>query len=224
MHLIDPARGFLGANGIIGAGFPLAAGAALAHRIRGTDGVAVAFGGDGSSNQGATFETLNFAVVFKLPILFVFENNGFSQFTSADFGIGSGDLLARAQAFGMPGMQVDGADFFAVHEAAAECISRARVGGGPSVLEAKITRFFGHYEGDPQSYRVREDIARARADMDCLARFRERALRDRSLTALELESVDQRAVAAIEDAVAFAKKSSMPATFADVTSGVYGSY
>jgi pyruvate dehydrogenase E1 component alpha subunit len=224
MHLMDPPRGFLGANGIVGAGFPLAAGAALAHRIRGTPGVAVAFGGDGSSNQGAVFEALNFAVVLKLPMLFVFENNGFSQFTSADYGTGSGDVLARAQAFGMPGVHVDGSDFFAIHEAAGECIRRARGGGGPSVIEAKLARFFGHYEGDPQNYRPRDDIARDRATMDCIERARERILRDRSLSPQEIVALDRQAVTAIDGAVDFAKRSPMPATFDELTSDVYVSY
>jgi acetoin:2,6-dichlorophenolindophenol oxidoreductase subunit alpha len=224
MHLIDTQHGFLGANGIVGAGFPIAAGAALSHRIRGTGGVAVAFGGDGSSNQGSVFEALNLAVVFKLPVLFVFENNGFSQFTSAEFGTGSGDLLARAQAFGMPGIRVDGSDFFAIHEAAGDAIRRARGGGGPSVMEATLARFFGHYEGDPQSYRPRDEIAKARASQDCLVRFRERVTRDRLLVSTELDALDEQAMGAVDGAVEFARRSPLPTTSAELISGVYVSY
>jgi pyruvate dehydrogenase E1 component alpha subunit len=224
MHLVDVARGFLGTNGIVGAGFPIAAGAALAHRIRKGDGVAVAFGGDGAANQGAVFETLNLAVVFKLPILFAFENNGFSQFTAADYGTGCGDLLARAQAFGMRGVRVDGTDFFAVHAAAAEAIRVARGGGGPSVMEAQIARFYGHFEGDPQAYRTREEIAAARASRDCLASFRERVLRERLLPASDLDDLDGESRDVVEQAVAFAKASPMPATAAEMTADVYVSY
>lgn len=224
MHLIDVERGFLGANGIVGAGVPLAAGAALAHKVLKRDGVAVAFAGDGASNQGAVFETLNLAVVFKLPMLFVFENNGFSQFTSAEYGLGCGDLLARAQAFGMPGTRVDGTDFFAVQDTAAMAIRRLRGGSGPSVIEATIPRFLGHYEGDPQAYRIRGEIAAQRAQRDCLQHFRERVLREDLLSESALAELDTQASDAIEQAVHFAKQSSSPDLESEVLSDVYVSY
>jgi pyruvate dehydrogenase E1 component alpha subunit len=224
MHLIDIERGFIGANGIVGAGLPLAAGAALAHRTLKRNSIAVAFAGDGASNQGAVFETLNFAVVLKLPILFVFENNGFSQFTSAEYGLGCGDLLARVRAFGMPGTRVDGVDFFAVYEAVAEAVRRMRGGGGPSVIEATLPRFLGHYEGDPQPYRLRQEIAAERAERDCLARLRERVLREGLLSEALLADLDAQALDTVDQAVLFAKSSALPDLADEVASNVYVSY
>lgn len=171
MHIIDLTKGFLGANGIVGGGPPLALGAALAFKTRGQTHVSIAFGGDGSSNQGAVFEALNMAVVLKLPMIFVFENNGYGELTRADYAVGCGDLLARARAFGMPGERVDGTDLFVVQQAAAAAIGRARAGGGPSVIEAEVPRFFGHYEGDAEKYRPAGEAARLRSERDCLQRF-----------------------------------------------------
>ncbi|HEV7715166.1 MAG TPA: thiamine pyrophosphate-dependent dehydrogenase E1 component subunit alpha [Steroidobacteraceae bacterium] len=223
MHVADIERGFLGANGIVGAGFPIATGAALAHKLRKSGRVAVAFGGDGSSNQGAVFEAINLAVVLKLPIVFVFENNGFSQFTAAEFAIGSGDLLARAKAFGLPGVRVDGTDFFAVHAAAGGAIGRARDGGGPTVIEAKLARFFGHFEGDPQQYRTRADIAASRADLDCLVAFRRQVCEDGSIAPAVLNAIDSTVMQVIDDAVASAKRSPSPATVGELLEHVYAS-
>src|SRR5687767_14270274 len=128
MHIADVTKGMLGANAIVGGGPPLAVGAAIACKLRGNRNVSVAFGGDGSSNQGTVFEALNMAVVLKVPAIFVFENNGFSEHTGADYAVGCKDIAGRARAFGMPAECVDGADFFAVHEAMGRAIDHARSG------------------------------------------------------------------------------------------------
>jgi TPP-dependent pyruvate/acetoin dehydrogenase alpha subunit len=132
MHIADLDKGMLGANGIVGGGPPLAVGAAIAARNAGEGRVAVAFGGDGSCNQGTVFEAMNMAVVLKAPAIFVFENNGYSEHTGVSYAVGSGDITERSRAFGMPATKADGADFFSVYEATREAVERARNGGGPS--------------------------------------------------------------------------------------------
>ena len=131
MHIADLDQGMLGANGIVGGGPPLVVGAALTAKTLGTGNVAVSFTGDGGSNQGTTFEAMNMAVVLKLPAIFVFENNGYGEYTGASYAVGSRDIAGRAAGFGMPAVKVSGDDFFAVHEAAREAVERARAGGGP---------------------------------------------------------------------------------------------
>jgi len=131
MHIADLSKGMLGANGIVGGGPPLICGRALASKQLGTGGVAVAFFGDGASNQGTTLESLNLATVWNLPAIFVAENNGYAEATSSTWSVATDDIADRAAAFGMPGVIVDGFDFFAVHEAAGEAVARAREGGGP---------------------------------------------------------------------------------------------
>src|SRR6201996_8523724 len=135
MHIADLDRGMLGANGIVGGGPPLVVGAALTAKTLGRNTVAVSFTGDGGSNQGTTFESMNMAVVLRLPAVFVFENNGYGEMTSYDYAIGSRDITSRAGAFGMPAVKVDGTDFFAVYEATRTLVDRARRGDGPGVLE-----------------------------------------------------------------------------------------
>src|SRR5215469_860403 len=147
MHIADLSKGMMGANGILGAGAPLACGAGLAAKFRGDGGVGISFVGDGASNQGMFLESLNLAAVWNLPVIFVVENNGYAESTSVEWAVACDSYVDRAAGFGLPGVTVDGTDFFAVHEAAGEVIKRAREGGGPSLLECKMIRFFGHFEG-----------------------------------------------------------------------------
>jgi len=223
MHVADLERGMLGANAIVGGSPPLAIGAALSHKTRETDGVAVSFSGDGGSNQGTCFESLNMAVVLKLPCIFVFENNGYGEGTGVDYAVGCKDIGGRAGAFGMPVKKVDGADFFAVQEAAAEAITRARRGAGPSAIEAAITRFYGHYEGDPQSYRPNGEAEELRVARDCLNNFRDKTVADGTFTAEELDAVDTEVEQLIEESVVEARESAFP-TEDDLLTDVYVSY
>jgi TPP-dependent pyruvate/acetoin dehydrogenase alpha subunit len=151
MHIADLDMGMMGANGILGAGAPLACGAALASKYKNDGTVGISFLGDGASNAGNFLESLNLAAVWDLPAIFVVENNGYAQSTSRDYAVAVDSYVDRAVGFGMPGVTVDGTDFFAVHEAAGEMISRAREGGGPSLLECNMIRFYGHFEGDAQN-------------------------------------------------------------------------
>ena len=135
MHIADLSKGMLGANGIVGAGGPLICGAALAAKYKKTGGVGVCFFGDGASNQGVIFESMNLASVWRLPAIFVAENNGYAEATSSTWSVATDNIADRASGFGMPGVIVDGFDFFAVHEALGEAIERARNGGGPTLVE-----------------------------------------------------------------------------------------
>jgi len=190
MHIADFDKGMMGANSIVGAGVPLAVGAALAAKTLGTGAVAVPFCGDGGANQGGVLESLNLAAVWKLPVVFVFENNGYAETTASSWSVACGDIVNRAPAFGMPGVKVDGFDFFAVHEAAGEAIARARAGEGPSLLEVSMGRFYGHHEGDTQTYRAKDEGDRLRSERDCLALFRRRVLDAALLAPADFDKLD----------------------------------
>jgi acetoin:2,6-dichlorophenolindophenol oxidoreductase subunit alpha len=222
MHIADIAKGMLGANGIVGGGPPLVCGAALTAKTLKTGGVGVAFCGDGGSNQGTTAESMNLASVWNLPAIFVIEDNGYAESTASSWSVG-GDPVKRAAGYGMPGVAVDGHDFFAVHEAASEAIARARRGEGPSLLHVKLERFFGHFEGDAMTYRAADEVAKLRAERDCIALFRRRVTEAGLLEPDALDALDREADALIEDAVAAAKSAPFPAT-AELLTDVYAAY
>lgn len=201
MHIADLHKGMLGANAIVGGSPPLAVGAALRHKVLGEPRVAVAFSGDGGSNQGTVFEAMNMAVVLNLPCVFVYENNGYGEGTGAQYAVGSEDIASRAKGFGMPAVKVDGADWFAVNEAAKEAIDRARLGGGPSAIEAEITRFYGHFEGDPQRYRDSDEVRELRQNRDCLTLFRRRVIDEQLLSDADLDRIDTEVAIQIDNAV-----------------------
>jgi pyruvate dehydrogenase E1 component alpha subunit len=213
----------LGANGIVGGGPPLICGVGLAAKVRGTQQVGVSFTGDGGSNQGTFLESLNLAAVWHLPVVFVIENNGYAESTSHKFHQSGIDVAKRADGFGLPGVVVDGHDFFAVHEVAGEAIARARSGGGPSLLECKTNRYYGHFEGDAQTYRGPNEVERLRAERDCLDAFRRRTTEAGVIEAGDLDAIDAEAVALVEAAVAEAKLATDP-TLDDLLTDVYVSY
>lgn len=223
MHIADLSKGMLGANGIVGAGAPLAAGAALAAKLKGNRAVAVAFFGDGGSNEGAVFEAMNLASVWNLPCIFVAENNGYAEATASNWSVACDHIADRAAGFGMPGVTVDGFDFFAVHEAAGAAIERARAGEGPSLIEVKLTRYYGHFEGDAQTYRAPDEVRHYRETRDCLMQFRERTTRAGLLQASALNAIDVEVEAGIEEAVVRAKADPKPSP-ADLLSDVYVAY
>jgi pyruvate dehydrogenase E1 component alpha subunit len=224
MHIADFAKGMLGANAIVGGGPPLAVGAAIACQLKGAGNVSVAFGGDGSCNQGTVFEAMNLAVVLKAPVIFVFENNGYSEHTGVSYAVGSRDIAKRSAGFGMPAETVDGSDFFAVHEAMLRALKRARAGEGPATIEAITTRFFGHFEGDPQRYRAKDEVAQQRQSMDCLKRFRARMQADGGpLTPARLDAIDAQVMSEIEAAVQAAKAAPLPPE-SELTTDVYIRY
>ena len=223
MHIADLSKGMMGANGIVGGGGPLICGAALAAKYKKKGGVGVCFFGDGASNQGTIFEALNLAAVWNLPAVFIAENNGYAESTSSTWSVACDNIADRASAFGMPGVIVDGFDFFAVHEAAAEAVRRAREGGGPTLVEVKFTRYFGHFEGDAQTYRGANEVQKLRQEKDCLLRFRNRVTSSGEVPATELDAIDKDVLALIDRAVAQAKADPKPAA-ADLLTDVYVSY
>ncbi|MFN4143277.1 thiamine pyrophosphate-dependent dehydrogenase E1 component subunit alpha [Aestuariivirga sp.] len=223
MHIADLSKGMMGANGILGAGAPLVCGAALAAKYRGDGGVAISFVGDGASNQGTFLESLNLAAVWNLPAIFVVENNGYAESTSRDYAVAVDSYVDRAAGFGLPGVTVDGLDFFAVYEAAGEIIKRAREGGGPALLECKMIRMYGHFEGDQQTYRAKGELEDIRANKDCIKMFSQRVTEAGVVSRSELDAIDREVVAEIQQAVTFAKSAPLP-TAADLTTDVYVSY
>ncbi|GAB3000514.1 thiamine pyrophosphate-dependent dehydrogenase E1 component subunit alpha [Amycolatopsis acidiphila] len=222
MHIADLSKGMLGANGIVGGGPPLICGTALAAKQLHTGGVGVAFFGDGASNQGTTCEALNLASVWNLPAIFVAENNGYAEATASTWSVSADNIADRAAGFGMPGVIVDGFDFFAVYEAAGEAIRRAREGGGPTLIEVKFTRYFGHFEGDQQTYRA-DEVANARDKLDCLKRFRARVTGTGQLLTSTLDSIDAQVADLVDAAAAEAKAAPKPGR-EDLETDVYVSY
>lgn len=204
MHVADLSLGILGANGIVGAGIPIALGSAMAHAVRQTQGVAVAFFGDGAMAEGVLHETLNMAALWRLPLLLVCENNGWSEFspTSRQF---AASLERLSGAFGIVHARVDGNDALAVSDAAREAVAALRAGNGPFVLECITHRVRGHFEGDPQKYRPSDEIETLAAH-DPLARARATLLG----SGVDAEAVDAEAAACVEAAIAAARADALP--------------
>ena len=222
MHIADLQKGMLGANGVVGAGAPLALGAALTAKTMNSGNVAVTFLGDGATNEGIVFESLNLAVVLNLPVIFLIENNGYGEATANSYAAGNDDLAGRASAFGMPGEQVDGTDFFAVYNSVKKAVDLARNGAGPSVIETiHVTRWFGHFEGDPQLYRKREEIKDLRANHDPLKIFRSKT--GQEISPEEFEKVNVDVKVEIDASVEFAM-ASPPPSLDTLVSDVYLTY
>ena len=222
MHIADLETGMMGANGIVGGGPPLICGAALTAKTLKTGGVAIAFVGDGGSNQGTTFESYNLAKVLNLPVIFVIEDNGYAEATASAWSVG-GTQLGRAAGFGMPGYHVDGFDFFAVHSVAREVIERARSGGGPSLVHVQLSRYYGHFEGDAMTYRLPDEVADLRDHQDCLTLFRQRVLEAALLEPEVLDQIDGEVKSQIDQVTNEAKVAAAP-TAADLLTNVYVSY
>jgi len=209
MHVADFSRGMWGANAIIGASVPHAVGAAFAFRYRRERRVAVSFGGDGASNQGAGFEAMNLAKIFNLPVVFVLEDNGYAETTAASWAC-AGDPLARAAGFGIPGERVDGCDLVEVWSKLGAGIARARDGGGPSFFHVRVPIFHGHYEGDPETYRAPGEVQQLRAERDCVAIFRARVLAAGRAAAAQLDAIDADCAARAARALARAQEAPFP--------------
>ena len=223
MHIADIGKGMLGANGIVGGGIPLAIGAALSVKVRKTGGVAVSFFGDGATNQGAFHESLNIASILKLPVVFVIENNGYGEATPVEYHVNIRDLAVRATSYGIPGVVVEGMDFFDVYEKSRAAIERARRGEGPSLLECKTYRYFGHYVGDPLTYRTKEETEKVRTSRDPIDSFEKRVVSSGKVATADLRSVDEQVAKAIAEAVKFAEASPAPDP-SDLLTDVYVDY
>ena len=219
MHIADPARGNLGANGIVGGGIPIAVGAALSAKRRGSDAVVMSFFGDGANNEGAFHEALNMASVWKLPVIFVCENNQYGMSTSTARSTAVKHIAERAAAYGMPGVTVDGNSFADVATAAFAAAALARQGGGPTLIESKTYRIRGHSRSDRNRYRTKEEIEGwQRRDPITLFEAELRGLgliSDADIAALRVE-----VEAEIAEGLEYARTSPVPAV-ADLTRDVY---
>jgi pyruvate dehydrogenase E1 component alpha subunit len=222
MHIAAVEKGMLGANAIVGGGPPLIVGAALSAKTLGTNAVGVSFTGDGGSNQGTTFEAMNMAVVLQVPAIFLFENNGYGEGTAASYAVGSKDIASRAAAFGMPALKVDGADIFATYETCKKAVQHCRSGKGPIAIEASITRFRGHFEGDAQAYRGKGEVKRLMEDMDCLKIASEYAIKKKLATKAELNKIDKEVAAYIDESAQAALDAPSP-DVSELLTDVYSS-
>jgi len=223
MHIADFDLGILGACGIVGGGIPVATGAALSIKYRGAGEVVVCFFGDGATNLGSFHESVNLASIWNLPIVYLCENNQYAQTTPFSYAMRAKDIADRATAYGIPGVAVDGMDVITVYDAVSQAICRAREGRGPTLLECKTYRFYGHYEGDPQQYRTQQEIEKWKAEKDPIALFKSKLIHGGISKEEELTRIDNEANKEIEDAVAFAEGSPWP-NVEETLEDVYVSY
>ncbi len=222
MHIADIDKGMLGANGIVGAGGPLACGSGLTAKVLGTDQVTVCFFGDGASEQGTIHESMNLAAIWKLPVIFMCENNFYAEATPSSYHCSIGEICSRAAGYDIPGLAIDGTDVFAVYEASGEAVARARRGEGPTLIEARAFRYYGHFTGDAQTYKTEKEI-QGYETRDPLRIFKERVLKHRLISESELAKIDNWAKEAVDEAVRFADESPYPA-LEECLADVYVSY
>ncbi|MBI21036.1 MAG: pyruvate dehydrogenase (acetyl-transferring) E1 component subunit alpha [Chloroflexi bacterium] len=212
MHIADFSKGMLGANAIVGASIPLAVGAALTSKYKNNEkkSVAVAFFGDGATSQGVLHESMNLSSIWKLPVIFACENNGYAEATPSWYAVSTDDIASRAEGYGIPGLQVDGMDVFSVYDAAEQAVKRARSGEGPTFLEIKTYRYHGHFHADdPKKYRKQEEEDYFKSK-DCLISFEERVTESGLMTSEDLNEIRNEIEEEIKKATDFALTSPMP--------------
>jgi pyruvate dehydrogenase E1 component alpha subunit len=209
MHIADMDKHMLGANGIVGGGMGLATGAALTAKLQNTGAVAICFFGDGALEQGILHETTNLAAIWKLPVVYVCENNQYAMSARSDWSVAGGDPARRAAGYGIPGVTVDGMDLFAVNAAAHELVERARQGQGPAYLVCDTYRYHGHHAGDPLNYRQKEEVDRWRLQ-DPIERVKQAAIERGVMRSDEIAALEKDIEAQIDEAVEFAKNSPDP--------------
>jgi acetoin:2,6-dichlorophenolindophenol oxidoreductase subunit alpha len=222
MHIADVSRGMLGANGIVGAGMPIAAGAALAAKLRKSGQVSVCFFGDGASNQGAMHEAINLAAIWDLPCLFVCENNGYAEATSPKYSTRVENIADRAAAYNIPGAVVDGQDVIKVYGETKLAVERARRGAGPTLIEAKTYRYYGHFEGDAMKYRTAEEVSQYR-QRDPLRIFGDEIAPLAEISPGEMQEIDAQIQQNMQEAIEFARSSPLPLP-EDCLTDVYVTY
>ena len=223
MHIADINKGMLGANGIVGSNIPVATGVALTAKVKGTDNVSVVFFGDGASSQGALHEAMNLASIWKLPVLFVCENNRYAESTPFEYSVAGGSVSNRADGYGIPGVTVDGQAVLDVFEVAKEAVGRARAGEGPTLIEAQTYRYLGHAgHDDPLTYRSEEE-QEYYMNRDCIATFKKYILYSSFANENELGEIENNCEVAIATSVKFADDSPYPSDDA-LTEDVYTTY
>lgn len=223
MHIADINKGMLGANGIVGSNIPVATGVALTAKVKGTDQVSVVFFGDGASSQGALHEAMNLASIWKLPVIFVCENNRYAESTPFEYSVAGGSVSNRAEGYGIPGVTVDGQSVLDVFEVAKEAVQRARSGDGPTLIEAQTYRYLGHAgHDDPLTYRS-EDEQNYYMGRDCISTFKQYILDSSYADEDTLEELDEKCQESIRKSVEFADDSPFPDS-KELTQDVYTSY
>ncbi|MED3561279.1 thiamine pyrophosphate-dependent dehydrogenase E1 component subunit alpha [Bacillus xiapuensis] len=223
MHIADLDKGMLGANGIVGGGFPLACGSALTAKYKKTDNVSVCFFGDGAQNHGTFHEGINLAAIWKLPVVFVAENNGYAEATPFNYASSCKSIVDRAIAYNIPGIKVDGKDVLAVYQAAEEAVQQARRGEGPTLIECVTYRNYGHFEGDAQKYKTDEEKAKHKQEKDAILLFRNHLLREQLMVENELVTLESSVEDAVNQAVKFSEESPYPSA-SELLTDVYVSY
>ncbi|HET7580070.1 MAG TPA: thiamine pyrophosphate-dependent dehydrogenase E1 component subunit alpha [Bacillales bacterium] len=223
MHIADVEKGMLGANGIVGGGFPLACGAGLTAKTKNTGGVAVCFFGDGANNHGTFHEGINLAAIWKLPVIFVAENNGYAEATPFSYASSCSNIADRAAGYNIPGEVVDGKDVVNVYQTAKKAIERARAGLGPTLIECKTFRNYGHFEGDAQTYKTKVEQSKHSTELDAIMRFRSYLVEQQLADENELDEIKKKTERSIEEAVKFAENSAEPGA-SDLLQDVYVSY
>ncbi|MBI2236603.1 MAG: pyruvate dehydrogenase (acetyl-transferring) E1 component subunit alpha [Magnetospirillum sp.] len=219
MHMFSREKRFYGGHGIVGAQVPLGTGLGFAHKYNEDDGVAHVYLGDGALNQGQVYESFNMAALWRLPVVYVIENNKYAMGTSVERGAAGTELFKRGAAYGIPGEAVDGMDVLAVREAAQRALDHARSGEGPYVLEMKTYRYRGHSMSDPAKYRTKEEVSRMREQHDPIDHLKEKLLADRLIDEVGLKEIDREVKAIVSEAAEFAQTSPEPdpsELFADV--------
>ncbi len=222
MHIADLSKGMLGANGIVGGGPPIVCGAALTYKTKKTNNVSVGFFGDGASNQGSISESMNMASVLNLPAIFVCEDNGFAESTSSSYAV-AGSLVERAKAFGLDSYEVDGTNFFEVYDTFKEIIENVRSGKGPGFLHVKTNRVYGHFEGDAQTYKTKEENEAIRNNKDPIKIFKKKVIESGLLEAKQLEEIENEMKLKIKESVSETKSADFP-TEKDLLTDVYVKY
>ena len=223
MHIADITKGMLGANGVVGSNVPVATGAALAAKMEGVDSVSVVFFGDGAAAQGSLYESLNLASIWKLPVVFVCENNRYAESTPFEYAVAGGSVASRAAGYGIPGVTVDGQSALDMYEAGGEAVGRARAGEGPTLLEAQTYRYMGHFGADnPLLYRTEEEEAHYRS-RDCIESLRAYLLERGIAGEDDIQEMDEKAEDVIRAAARFARESPWPAP-GELFDDVYVSY
>ena len=209
MHIADVSVGYLGANGVLASGCVVAPGVGMSIKRRRSSQIVVTFFGDGAANRGPFHEGVNLAALWKLPVVFVCENNRWASSTAHALSTAGGSIAARGAGYGIPGERVDGNDVLAVHDAVTRAAERARGGDGPSLIEAHTIRWVGHFEGDAQAYRGKDEVAEGR-QRDPIARLERLLIERRLLDATQAARVRDSVVAEIEDAITHAEASPLP--------------
>jgi pyruvate dehydrogenase E1 component alpha subunit len=210
MHMFSKEKRFYGGHGIVGANVPLGAGLAFADRYRGNDRVTFTYFGDGAANQGQVYETFNMASLWKLPVIFVIENNQYAMGTSQQRSTSTPDIYKRGEAFGIPGELVDGMNVLAVKEAGEKAVAHCREGKGPYILEVKTYRYRGHSMSDPAKYRTREEVQKMRDERDPIEAVRHLLLEGKHATEDDLKAIDKEIKKVVNDSAEFAKESPEP--------------